>query len=280
MTPTTKFAGDTSPLAVVVGAGAMGVAIARRLGYHYSLLIADRDAAHLKSLSATLHGEGFAVVTATCDVTDPAAVATLAERCTQLGAVRALVHVVGLSPSMGDWRTIMSVNLIGAAHVARAMLPLASRSTAAIFVASLAGHRPPPAAPIVTLLDQPLAADFLDRLEAALTEPATSSLAYQFSKWALIRLCARQAADWGARGARIVSLSPGLIATPMGALEFTRQPMKYDLLAKTPLAREGTLLEVADAVEFLASERASFVSGTDLLVDGGIAAALAYGDSR
>jgi NAD(P)-dependent dehydrogenase (short-subunit alcohol dehydrogenase family) len=80
--------------------------------------------------------------------------------------------------------------------------------------------------------------------------------------------------DWGDRGARIVSLSPGLIATTMGALEFANSPQKRQLYEQTPLQREGTMVEIADAVEFLTSDRASFISGTDLLVDGGIAAAI------
>ena len=265
------------PLAVVVGAGSMGLAVARRIGQRYRVLLADRDEEHLGQSVATLRREGHDARGAVCDVTDAAAVARLARRTGELGAMRVLAHVVGLSPSMGDWRTLMAVNLVGAARVADAMLPLASRGTAAIFIASLAGHRPPPEERIITLLDRPLEPRFLTELEAALVEPATSSLAYQQSKWALIRMCQRLAPAWGARQARIVSLSPGLIATPMGALEFERQPIKYDLLAKTPLAREGTMLEVADAVEFLASDRASFISGTDLLVDGGIAAALRHG---
>jgi len=87
-------------------------------------------------------------------------------------------------------------------------------------------------------------------------------------------MCRRDAFEWGKKGARIVSLSPGLIATPMGALEFQNQPMKYDLLAATPLQREGTMLEIANVVEFLASDRASFISGTDILVDGGLVGTL------
>ena len=90
-------------------------------------------------------------------------------------------------------------------------------------------------------------------------------------------MCRRRAAAWGARGARIVSLSPGLIATPMGALEFAAQPAKRALLPLTPLQREGTMVEIADAVDFLVSDRASFITGTDLLVDGGIHAALREG---
>jgi len=265
------------PLAVVVGAGGMGIAIARRIGQRYRVLLADRDAQHLERSVATLRREGHDAVGTACDVTDASAVAALARHTGELGPLRVLAHVVGLSPSMGDWRSLMTVNLVGAARVAEAMLPVASPGTAAIFIASLAGHRPPPEERIITLLDRPLEPNFLTELEAALAEPATSSLAYQHSKWALIRMCQRLAPAWGVRQARIVSLSPGLIATPMGALEFKRQPMKYDLLAKTPLAREGTMLEVADAVEFLASDRASFISGTDLLVDGGTAAALRHG---
>lgn len=138
----------------------------------------------------------------------------------------------------------------------------------------MAGHLRPIPSGLQALLDAPLAADFLDEIEAALDEPATASLAYILSKAALNRLCRREAGAWGARGARIVSLSPGLIATPMGALEFERQPMKYDLLARTPLSREGTMLEIADAIEFLASAKASFISGTDILVDGGLTGTL------
>jgi NAD(P)-dependent dehydrogenase (short-subunit alcohol dehydrogenase family) len=268
------------PLAVVVGAGGMGMAVARRLGERHRLLLADREQAHLQGMVATLGHEGHDASGIGCDVTDHAAVAALARRATELGPLRVLAHVVGLSPSMADFRTIMTVNLLGAARVAEAMLPVATQGTAAIFISSLAGHRPAPADRIVALLDEPLRPGFLDALASALGEPATPGLAYQYSKWALIRMCQRRAAAWGRQRARIVSLSPGLIATPMGALEFERQPMKYDLLAATPLGREGTLLEIADAVEFLASDRASFVTGTDLLVDGGVAAALRHGATR
>jgi NAD(P)-dependent dehydrogenase (short-subunit alcohol dehydrogenase family) len=178
---------------------------------------------------------------------------------------------------MGDWRALLAVNLVGARRVAEALLPLATNGTAAIFISSLAGHIAPPAPEVIAVLDDPLAPDFVSRLEAVVADEHTSTLAYQLTKFALIRMCQQLAWRWGEKGARIVSLSPGLIATPMGALEFERQPMKYTLLEKTPLQREGTTIEIADAIEFLASDRASFISGTDLLVDGGIAAALRHG---
>jgi NAD(P)-dependent dehydrogenase (short-subunit alcohol dehydrogenase family) len=264
-------------LAVVVGAGGMAMGAARRLGARYRLLLADRDATHLDRQVAALRIEGFDIEGICCDVTDPGAIAALAGRVAESGPLRAIAHVVGLSPSMGDWRALLAVNLVGARRIAEALLPLATQGTAAIFIASLAGHIAPPAPEVIAVLDDPLAPDFLSRLEAVVTAEHTSTLAYQLSKFALIRMCQQLAWRWGEKGARIVSLSPGLIATPMGALEFERQPMKYTLLEQTPLQREGTTIEIADAIAFLASDRASFISGTDLLVDGGIAAALKHG---
>jgi NAD(P)-dependent dehydrogenase (short-subunit alcohol dehydrogenase family) len=257
------------PLAVVVGAGGMGMAIARRLGQTHRLLIADRDGIHLDKQSAELRRDGYDVLTCLCDVTNAEQVAALAQAASAAGPIRTLVHVVGLSPSMGDFRTLIAVNLIGATLVADAFLPVVKQGTAAIFISSMAAHMRT-FKDFEPLLDAPLQPNFMELLEAELNEPATSTLAYSLSKSTLNRMVKRRARDWGKKGARIVSLSPGLIATPMGALEFERQPLKYDLLKATPLAREGTLLEIADAVEFLASDKASFISGIDLLVDGGL----------
>jgi NAD(P)-dependent dehydrogenase (short-subunit alcohol dehydrogenase family) len=267
------------PLAVVVGAGGLGLAVARRVGERNRLLVADRDSDHLEHTAEQLRRGGHDVTTIACDVTDQHAVAALAETAAELGPVRTLAHVVGLSPSMGDWRQVMSVDLIGATLVESAMLEVAGAGTAAIFISSLAAHGVTPSAALTTLLDDPLTPGFLDRLETELGGDVNSGQAYGLAKWALNRRCQRQAAAWGARGARIVSLSPGLIATPMGAIEFQQQPAKYDILAQVPLDREGTMLEIADAVEFLASDRASYISGIDLLVDGGVAAAMRHRSS-
>lgn len=261
------------PLAVVVGAGGMGTAIARRLGQHYRLLLTDVNGERLETAAAMLRDEGSHVATAVCDITSAASVQQLAQIISQQGPLRVLAHVAGLSPSMADWRTIMKVNLLGPRLIADALLPLAQAGTAAIFIASLAAHVMTPSEKVQSVLADPLAADFLDCLVDAHGEELTPTLSYVFSKNELVRLCQREAWAWGQRRARIVSLSPGLIATPMGALEFKNQPAKFDMLANTPLARQGGMLEIADAVEFLASERASFISGIDLLVDGGLHAA-------
>lgn len=260
-------------LAVVVGAGGMGSAVARRLGQTCRVLLADRDGVRLEKQVAALRDEGLDAVGEVCDVTQAQDVTALAARATNEGPVRALAHVVGLSPSMGDWKLLMTVNLIGAALVERAFRPVIARGGAAVFVSSVAGHIAPPPDGVVAILDDPLAPGFGAAIDEAVEAEKTSSLAYQYSKFALMRMCQRRARAWGDLGLRILSISPGLIATPMGALEFERQPFKYGMLERTPLRREGTMIEVADAIEFLLSNHASFISGVDLLVDGGLHAA-------
>lgn len=262
------------PLAVVIGAGGLGQAVARRLGLDYRVMLVDRDEAHLARQVEALRHDGYGAMGQRCDVTKAEDVAALAVAAAAAGPVLALANVVGLSPSMGDFRAIMSVNLIGAARIAAAFCPIMTPGGAAVFISSSAGHMSPVADALWPLLEQPLADGFLPELETALGEGASPATGYALSKAALNRLCQREAAVWGARSLRINSLSPGLIATPMGALEFVRSPAKGKLLAAVPLAREGTMLEIANITAFLLSGAASFISGTDILADGGMIAAL------
>lgn len=262
------------PLAVIVGAGGMGTAVARRLGQSHRLLIADRDEGHVTALAAALRAEGHDASPVACDVTSPRDIAGLARAAEEAGPVRALAMVVGLSPSMGDFEAIMAVNLVGASMIAEVFRGIVAPGGCGVFISSSAAHMRPAPDELAKVLDAPLEPDFIARVKAR-TDGAPAS-AYMYSKIGLMRLCRREAAGWGARGARIVSLSPGLIATPMGAMEFERSPQKHGLLAATPLAREGTMIEIAGVVEFLVSDRASFISGTDILVDGGMIGALQY----
>lgn len=267
------------PLAVVIGAGGMGISAARRLGDHYRVLLADINAAREEARAAAMRDDGYDAQSFQCDITDPASVDRLAEAVAAAGPFRAVAHVAAMSPSMGSWREIMTLNLIGAAHVERALLPLAEQGSAAVFVSSVAAYlMPDPGPETLALLDYPLAPGFLEALEKLVAEQ-TPKMAYSLAKLALIRMCARRASAWGRRGARIVSMSPGMIATPMGALEFTgaARDSKLEMLERTPVGgREGTMIETADAIDFLVSDRASFITGIDLLVDGGVAAAMRF----
>lgn len=259
------------PVALVVGSGGIGLATARRLAQTHRVVLSSRSAGALEQRAAALREEGLDVIGVPCDITDAASVDALAAAVADRGVFRACAHVAAFSPSMGDWEAVMRTNLIGAANIERALLPLAGTGSAIVFVGSLAGHLANPSPEILVLLDDPHGENIVARI-AAVAGEVDSGLAYRLSKFALRRMCERRAAAWGARGGRIVSISPGLVATPMGALEFKNQPVKYDLLAATPLQREATTPEIVDAIEFLLSGRASFISGIDLLVDGGLMA--------
>ncbi len=279
MTNSTHIIGTSDrpdlPLALVVGSGGLGVAVARRMALQYRVLLADVDGEKAEHEAARLRGEGCDVKATACNITSPVSVAALARTVADQGDFRAYVQVAGLSPANGAFGQIIDVNLRGAALVVEALLPLARQGSAAVMVSSLSAHRYAPSPEMIALLRNPTAADLAQRLEELVgPEGAKTGLGYPISKWGLNFLCRRQAAAWGEAGARIVSLSPGMIATPMGAREFERSATKRSNYAKTPLRRECTMLEIADAVEFLASPRASFITGTDLLVDGGVTSVL------
>jgi NAD(P)-dependent dehydrogenase (short-subunit alcohol dehydrogenase family) len=180
---------------------------------------------------------------------------------------------------MADWRAIVHVDLVGTALLADALTPIVVPGTAMVCFASMAGQLTAAAVdPAVdAVLDDPLADELLERLREAAGEMVEDpGVAYGFAKRGVQRLVRRQAVAWGGRGGRINSVSPGMIDTPMGRQEFDAQPMMKVMLDMTPLAREGTPDELADAVAFLLSDAATFITGTDLLVDGGIVAALQH----
>jgi NAD(P)-dependent dehydrogenase (short-subunit alcohol dehydrogenase family) len=262
------------PLAVVVGAGALGMAVARRLALAHRVLIADIDGATAERQAAQMRVEGCDATAIACDATDSSSVAALGATVAERGGFRALVYVAGLSPSAAGFHAIIRVNLMGAVGVCEALLPLAAPGSAAVLISSLAAHGYRPSPEVTELLRDAGAEDLADRLATAMGEQAIPQLAYPVSKCGMNLYARQQAIRWGERGARIVSLSPGLIATPMGALEFEKSPGKRAMYEKSPLRRECTMLEIADVVEFLVSPRASFISGTDILVDGGLNAAL------
>jgi NAD(P)-dependent dehydrogenase (short-subunit alcohol dehydrogenase family) len=209
----------------------------------------------------------------TCDVTDPVAVGRLVEEVRSLGPFRALVHAAGLSPTMADPARIVEVNLLGTVRLLDAFEPLVTSGSAAVCFSSSAGHIPLEllGPELSALIRDPRAEGFLERAAALLNDPG---LAYSWSKKGVQLEAAKAAVVWGRRaGGRVVSVSPGLIDTPMGRREFEHQPIMKSMLDNTPLHRFGAANEVAAVVAFLLSEQASFVSGIDVLVDGALGAA-------
>ena len=176
-----------------------------------------------------------------------------------------------------DWRRILDVDLVGTARLVDALRPLATDGTAIVCFASMAAHLNTQAnAAADAAVDDPLAAGFFDAYAAAVGETATDpGIAYAWAKRGVQRLVRREAVALGPVGARICSVSPGMVDTPMGRQEYEQQPMMKMLEDMTPLRRVGRADELAAAACFLLSEDASFVTGVDLLVDGGACAAVA-----
>jgi len=267
--PQTKQSGRVS--VVTGGSGGMGKACARLLSKQGAVIITDVRERELEAAAAELRGGGHEATAAVCDVSNAQSVAALAQMAAAAGQVQALVHTAGLSPTMADWRRIMNVNLVGSALIEQAFAPLMAAGGAAVFIASMAGHTAPHGAALYSVLEDPLRPSLLDDLEAIVGNDAIDpGSSYGISKQGVIQLCQRVTPAWAKRGARINSISPGLIDTAMGKLEFAHQEMMAMMLQKTPVGRWGTAEEIAEVAAFLCSEKASFVTGIDILVDGGM----------
>jgi NAD(P)-dependent dehydrogenase (short-subunit alcohol dehydrogenase family) len=247
---------------VVLGAAnGMGAAVAALLADRGPLLLADRDADGAARVAADIGARSIG-----CDITSEADVAALVA---EAGSIGALVVTAGLSPAMANGTKIYEVNLIALERLVRTVEPVVGEGSAAVLFASMAGHMLPPSEEVDAIVADPLAPDLFDRLAALGLDPEIPEFAYSISKYGVIRMARRHAPAWGARGARILSLSPGIIDTGMGRLEASTQPAMAGMVADSALEREGRPEELAAVAAFLVSDAASFMTGTDVLVDGG-----------
>lgn len=264
------------PKALVIGAGSgMGRAAAQELATRgYNLVVADIDAGKLGELVDELQAQSGEV-----DLTDRSALEALASRH---GPIDALVITAGLSMAMGSFERIMSVNLVGTATALDVFLPHMREGGAAVCLASIAGHTLPPLGDkIDALLDSPADPGFIRALRSALPEKmAIPGMAYGLSKRGLLMLVRRLAQPFGKAGVRICSISPGCIDTPMGNMEMASSPSAQKAVALGPVPRVGQPSEVAKAIAFLASPDASYITGCDLLVDGGWVGSIVSGGEQ
>jgi NAD(P)-dependent dehydrogenase (short-subunit alcohol dehydrogenase family) len=248
-----------------------------------ALLLVDLDEGSLDVQADALRAAhtGVVVEPVVLDITSGEGLGRLAARAAELGTLRVVAHAAGISPTMARWRQVIEVDLVATARLVEALMPNVVSGTAIVCFASMAplllGTFD---AAVDAALDDPLHPDLLARLRAAAgPDIEDSGYAYAFAKRGVQRLAQREAVRLGRRGARIVSVSPGIIDTPMGRQEGEARDVNDLLVSLTPLGREGHADEVAAVVAFLTSDAASFVNGIDVPVDGGVVAAVATGQT-
>jgi NAD(P)-dependent dehydrogenase (short-subunit alcohol dehydrogenase family) len=258
---------------VVTGIGGMGVACARRLGSGRQLVMADLDGAKVAREAEALTADGFAVTPLELDVSDRTSVANLVTTAGALGTLRTLVHTAGLSPTQASPDRVLQVDMLGTDYVLDGFLPLVTEGSVAVCIASVAGYMSSltPDREIAVI-----AADVGDLLATlGPVDGLDSGGAYALAKHVNHLRVERYAGIWGKQGGRVASVSPGIISTPMGRKELTEgaSAQMQGMLDISAVPRIGTAEDIAAAVVWLASSEASFVTGCDLRVDGGVVAA-------
>lgn len=265
---------------VVIGAGDMGTATVRRVGSGSHVLLADLDEGILAETRARLYREGHEVTTHGVDVASPESVGALARAAAGLGPVTRVVHTAGLSSDQGSVQRVLAVDLVGVALVLEAFRDVIAPGGAGVVVASMVGSlytgqltdeeaREPATAPAEELAD--LSSASTDRIPAG-------HAAYGYAKRGNQLRVQAEALKWGARGARLNSVSPGVVSTRMSRpeLEDPEGPARA-MVEGAAVPRLGTADDVVGVVAFLLGPDAGYVSGTDILVDGGVVASVEAG---
>jgi len=266
---------------VVIGPGQIGQAIARRVGVGKHVQLADLREDNAVAAAEVLSNAGYDVSVATVDVSSREAVHALVEKATGLGAVTGLIHTAGVSPSQAPPATILKVDLYGTALVLEEFGDVIASGGAGVVIASQSGHRLPPLtveqnkALATTPVEELLGLDFLR------PEQVTDSLlAYQLAKRGNSLRVMAEAVRWGKRRARINTISPGIIITPLAKDELTgpRGEGYRRMIEASVAGRAGTPDEVGNVAALLMGPDGGFITGSDILMDGGVTATYWYGD--
>ncbi|WP_129360020.1 MULTISPECIES: SDR family oxidoreductase [Micrococcaceae] len=262
---------------VIIGVGAMGEAIARRQGAGSQIVLADFDEDLATGKTEALRADGFDAIGAAVDVSARESVRALADKARALGPITQVVHTAGLSPVQAPVDAILRVDLLGVAIVLEEFSTVISAGGAGVIISSMAGHMKSPMSPEVEFALATAPADELLALPFLSADSVgDTGAAYGLAKRANQLRVQAASRSWGAQGARINSISPGIISTAMGQLELSGEngQAMLAMIGVSGTGRIGTPSDIADAAAFLLSRNASFVTGTDLLVDGGVVGAV------
>ena len=265
---------------LLTGAGQIGMAIARRVGYGMKIVIGDKRRENAEAIADTMNKAGFTTVPVEMDLSSRASILALIDSAQQYGEISMLVNAAGVSPRQASIETILKVDLYGTAVLLEEVGKVISKGGVGVTVSSQSGHRMPA---LGIELDEQLATaptEELLTLEALQPQNIRDTLhAYQMAKRCNVKRVMAEAVKWGNRGARINSISPGIIVTPLALDEFNgpRGDFYRNMFAKCPAGRPGTADEVANVAELLMSDRGAFITGADFLIDGGATASYFYG---
>jgi NAD(P)-dependent dehydrogenase (short-subunit alcohol dehydrogenase family) len=268
---------------VVIGAGSIGQAIVRRVGAGKHILLSDLNQANNEAAAKTLSEAGFEVSTTTVDISSRQSVQSLVGTATKIGNVTGLIHAAGVSPSQASPATILKVDLFGTAVILEEFGNIITEGGAGVVISSQSGHRLPALTAEQNKALATTPADKLLELPFLQLNQVTDSLhAYQLSKRGNALRVMAEAVRWGKRGARINSISPGIIITPLAKDELTgpRGDVYRKMINTCAVGRAGTPDEVGNVANLLMGQDGTFITGSDFLMDGGVTAEYWYGDTK
>ena len=265
---------------IVTGAGQISLAIARRMGAGMKIVVGDKVPQHAQTFCETLNNAGFDAEPFEMDMSDRATIKALVARACELGPVSALVNGAGVSPSQAPIEAILKVDLYGTAALLEEVGAVIEAGGVGVTISSQSGKRMPQLTAEEDRLLATTPAEDLLALEMLQPGNITDTLhAYQMAKRCNEKRVMAEGVKWGQRGARINSISPGIIVTPLAIDEFNgpRGDFYKNMFAKCPAGRPGTADEVADVAHLVMSPQAAFITGSDFLIDGGATASYYYG---
>lgn len=266
-------------VSVLVGAGSIGQAIIRRVSAGKHVVLADYSIENAERAAKTLEDAGFECSVVRCDLASKGDILNLVDFAQSKGVVKHLVNAAGVSPSQAPVEQILRVDLYGTSVLLEEFGKVIAKGGSGIVISSQSGHR---LSALPQEQNEALAMTPCDELlQLPFIQSITDTLkAYQYSKRCNVLRVMYEATRWGKRGATINSISPGIIITPLAndELHGPRKDGYLKMIAASPAKRAGTPDEVGDLAEFLMSSRGRFISGTDIIIDGGTTASYWYGD--
>lgn len=265
---------------LLTGAGQIGMAIARRMGYGKKILVGDKRMENAEAVCKIMNEAGFDCVAVEMDLASRKSIQNIIAEVRKYGEIKMLVNAAGVSPSQAPVEAILKVDLYGTAVLLEEVGKVIASGGVGVTISSQSGHRMPQ---LTADEDRQLATTPVEELLGLpLLQPGNirdTLHAYQLAKRCNEKRVMAEAVNWGRRGARVNSISPGIIVTPLALDEFNgpRGDFYKNMFAKCPAGRPGTADEVANVAEFLMSDKGAFITGADFLIDGGATASYFYG---